>query len=145
MTVVNLSLLQWSDFNGQQGKEWGIPAEAAALEASEGAPRSRAEVLDSCQILLDETLNNGLSRISTANQQRWATLAVSALGVNLPRLALLLRGIGDEAAIVLARDARSDLARMLDRMAQAHALCSALQSGRRHPARRSRGIASHPL
>jgi hypothetical protein len=78
--------------------------------------------------LLAETLNNGLSRISTANQQRWATLAVSALGVNLPRLALLLRGIGDEAAIVLARDARSDLGRMLDRMAQAHALGVALQA-----------------
>jgi len=116
-------------FQRANGKEWDIPAEAAQLEDSEGAPRSRAEVLDSCQTLLTETLNNGLSRISTANQQRWATLAVSALGVNLPRLALLLRGIGDEAAIVLARDARSDLGRMLDRMAQAHALCSAIQAG----------------
>jgi hypothetical protein len=116
-------------FQRMHGREWHLPAEASALEASEGAPRSRAEVLDSCQILLAETLNNGLSRISTSNQQRWATLAVSALGVNLPRLALLLRGIGDEAAIVLARDARSDLGRMLDRMAQAHALCSAIQAG----------------
>ncbi len=116
-------------FQSANGKDWEMPAEAAPLETSEGAPRSRAEVLDSCQLLLAETLNNGLSRISTANQQRWATLAVSALGVNLPRLALLLRGIGDEAAIVLARDARSDLGRMLDRMAQAHALCSALQAG----------------
>ena len=120
-------------FQRAEGKEWAIPAEAAALEASEGAPRSRSEVLDSCQRLLEETLSNGLSRISTANQQRWATLAVSALGVNLPRLALLLRGIGDEAALVLARDARSDLARMLARMAQAHALCTALQNGRDNP------------
>ncbi len=120
-------------FQRGQGKEWNMPAEAAPLEASEGAPRSRSEVLDSCQLLLTETLNNGLSRISTSNQQRWATLAVSALGVNLPRLALLLRGIGDEAAIVLARDARSDLGRMLDRMAQAHALCSALQRGGDNP------------
>lgn len=116
-------------FQRANGKDWEIPTEAAPLEASEGAPRSRAEVLDSCQLLLAETLNNGLSRISAPNQQRWATLAVSALGVNLPRLALLLRGIGDEAAIVLARDARSDLGRMLDRMAQTHALCSALQAG----------------
>lgn len=116
-------------FQRANGKEWDIPVEATSLEASEGAPRSRAEVLDSCQTLLAETLNNGLSRISTANQQRWATLAVSALGVNLPRLALLLRGIGDEATIVLARDARSDLGRMLDRMAQTHALCCALQAG----------------
>ncbi len=116
-------------FQRANGKTWDVPLETAPLVASEGAPRSRAEVLDSCQMLLAETLNNGLSRISTANQQRWATLAVSALGVNLPRLALLLRGIGDEASIVLARDARSDLGRMLDRMAQAHALCCALQAG----------------
>jgi hypothetical protein len=116
-------------FQRANGTQWDIVAEAAPLAASEGAPRSRSEVLDSCQLLLTETLNNGLSRISNANQQRWATLAVSALGVNLPRLALLLRGIGDEAAIVLARDARSDLGRMLDRMAQTHALCSALEAG----------------
>src|SRR5256885_8562330 len=75
----------------------------------------------------------GLSRISTANQQRWATLAVSALGVKLPRLALTLRGIGDEAALVLGRDARSDLTRMLSRMAQTHALCTALQNGGENP------------
>lgn len=120
-------------FQRAGGKQWEIPADAVALEASAGAPRTRAEVLESCQTLLQETLNNGLSRISTANQQRWATLAVSALGVNLPRLALSLRGIGDEAALVVGRDARSDLARMLARMAQANALCAALQDGGDNP------------
>ena len=120
-------------FQRGEGKEWEIPVDAASLEAAAGAPRTRAEVLESCQRLLDETLNNGLSRISTSNQQRWATLAVSALGVNLPQLALLLRGIGDETALVAARDARSDLARTLTRMAQAHALCTALQNGGDHP------------
>jgi hypothetical protein len=120
-------------FQRAQGTEWTMLAEVAALEAFEGAPRSRPEVLQACQTLLDETLSNGLSRLSAANQQRWATLAVSALGVNLPRLALLLRGIGDEAALVLSRDARSDLARMLGRMAQAHALCTALQNGGENP------------
>jgi hypothetical protein len=120
-------------FQRAEGKEWAMPAGVTALEASEGAPRSRSEVLDSCRMLLEETLNNGLSRISAANQQRWATLAISALGVNLPRLALSLRGLGDEAALVLARDARSDLARMLARMAQTHAVCSALQNGGENP------------
>jgi hypothetical protein len=120
-------------FQRAQGTEWTMLAEVTALEASEGAPRSRLEVLHACQTLLDETLSNGLSRLSAANQQRWATLAVSALGVNLPRLALCLRGIGDEAALVLSRDARSDLARMLGRMAQAHALCTALQNGGENP------------
>src|SRR5439155_6140811 len=41
-------------FQRAEGKEWAIPAEAAAPEASEGAPRSRSEVLDSCQRLLEE-------------------------------------------------------------------------------------------
>jgi hypothetical protein len=120
-------------FQRAQGIQWAMPAHVATLEASDGAPRSRTEVLQSCQRLLDETLANGLSRLSMANQQRWATLAVSALGVNLPRLALLLRGIGDESALVLSRDARSDIARMFGRMAQAHALCTALQNGGDNP------------
>lgn len=120
-------------FQRAQGREWAVPAELTALDASEGAPRTRAEVLVSCQTLLAETLDNGLSHLAAANQQRWATLAVSALGVNLPRLALTLRGIGDEAALVVARDARGDHARLLARMAQAHSLCSALQNCDDHP------------
>jgi hypothetical protein len=88
-------------------------------------------VPDTCSTKPSTTVSPGFR---LANQQRWATLAVSALGVNLPRLALLLRGIGDEAAIVsVARDARSDLGRMLERMAQAHALCTALQNGGDNP------------
>jgi hypothetical protein len=120
-------------FQRAEGKDWQIPADVSALEASEGAPRTRAEVLESCQLLLDETLRNGLSRISSSSRERWSTLAVSALGVNLPRLALALRGVGDETALVVARDARSDLGRTLGRMAQLHALCSALQNGGESP------------
>ncbi len=120
-------------FQRAQGREWEFPADITTLEASEGAPRSRVEVLGACQILLDETLANGLSRLSAATQQRWVTLAVSALGVNLPRLALLIRGIGDEAALALSRNAGSDIARMFGRMAQAHALCTALQNGGDNP------------
>jgi hypothetical protein len=120
-------------FQRAEGKDWPILAEVNALEASEGAPRTRAEVLESCQLLLDETLSNGLSRISSSSRERWSTLAVSALGVNLPRLALALRGVGDETALILARDARSDLGRTLTRMAQLYALCSALQNGGESP------------
>src|SRR5215475_10946341 len=69
-------------FQRAEGKDWAIPADVTALEASEGAPRTRAEVLESCQLLLDETLSNGLSRISSSSRERWSTLAVSALGVN---------------------------------------------------------------
>ncbi|HEY1173100.1 MAG TPA: hypothetical protein VGH19_17155 [Verrucomicrobiae bacterium] len=120
-------------FQRAHGKEWVLPTEAESPSASSGAPRTRAEVLGSCHGLLAETLVNGLSRITDANRQRWLTLAVSALGVNLPRLALSLRGIGDEAALTVARDARSDLTRLLGRLAQAHALCTALENGGENP------------
>jgi hypothetical protein len=120
-------------FQRREGKSWTPPEQPSALAASTGAPRTRPEVLESCQRLLAESLANGLSRLAPPNRERWATLAVSALGVNLPRLALLLRGIADEAALVVARDARSDLSRMLGRMAQTHALCTALENGGDQP------------
>ncbi len=120
-------------FQRSLGKEWVLPEDVSLLTASAGAPRSRSEVLASCQTLLAETLTNGLSRITEANRQRWMTLAVSSLGVNLPRLALSLRGIGEEAALVVARDARSDLARLFGRMAHTHALCTALENGGENP------------
>lgn len=120
-------------FQRAQGKEWLLPADTSILEASEGAPRSRNEILQACEALLVETVANGLSRLSGGNQQRWETLAVSALGVNLPRLALLIRGVGEEISLALARDARSDPGRLLARLAQALALCTALENGGESP------------
>ncbi len=115
------------------GQEWQFARADDALEAALGAPRTRAEVLVACQTLLAESLAIGLARLSAAHQQRWATLAVSALGVQLPRLALAVRGLADETALAVARDARADLARLFQRMAHAHALCAALASGGDHP------------
>lgn len=116
-------------FQKAKGKTWTVAVDSVALEASDGSPRSRSEVLHACQTLLQETLVNGLAHLSTSHHQRWVTLAVSALGVNLPRLALVLRSIADETMLVLTRDARSDLGRMLGRMAETHALCAAIENG----------------
>ncbi len=117
-------------FQRLKGVPWEIAAQMAAPpEESTGAPRSRAEVLEVTNEILVEMLENGLARVSAAKQERLATLAVSATGVNLPRLSLLLRGLSDECALIAARDARSDLGRMLNRMANTHALCVALQQG----------------
>src|SRR5262249_25649070 len=100
---------------------------APALQESEGAPRTRAEVLASCQSLLGEMVTNGLGRLSSTMQQRLSTLAISALGVNLPRLSLALRGLSDECKLTLARDAQADPGRMLSRMASTYALCASLE------------------
>ncbi len=117
-------------FQKAKGIAWETTGGTTApLEESAGAPRSRAEVLEAANQILIEMLNNGLARISSAKKERLATLAVSALGVNLPRLSLALRGLSDECALVAARDARCDLGRMMNRMSQTHALCVALQHG----------------
>lgn len=121
-------------FQKLKGLTWESPEGLAATSGeSEGAPRSRSEVLNVTEQLLTEILDNGLARVSSSAQQRFSTLAVSAIGVNLPRLSLVLRSLSDECALVVARDARSDLGRMLNRMAQANALCAALQQGGSDP------------
>lgn len=121
-------------FQKFKGLTWESPEGLSSTSVeSEGAPRSRSEVLAITGQLLAEVLENGLARVSSSTQQRFATLAVSATGVNLPRLALLLRSLSDECALVVARDARSDLGRMFNRMAQANALCSALLQGGADP------------
>jgi hypothetical protein len=121
-------------FQKSKGVTWETPAGAAGVpEEAEGAPRSRNEVMDASQQLMAEVLNNGLARVSVATRQRLATLAVSATGVNLPRLAMALRSLSDESALLVSRDARADAGRMLNRMAHTHALCAAIQQGGENP------------
>lgn len=115
------------------GVPWELTAPTEVLAASAGAPRSRAEVLWNAGALLAEMLAAGLARVSPAMQQRWATLAVSALGVQLPRLALAARGLADEVALAVTRDARADLGRLLQRMAHTQALVAALRAGGENP------------
>lgn len=115
------------------GIPWEFTASADGLAAAAGAPRSRAEVLRSAGALLAEMLAAGLVRVSPAMQQRWATLAMSALGVQLPRLALAARGLAEEVALAVRRDAGADLGRLLGRMAQTHALVAALVAAGDHP------------
>lgn len=116
------------------GIPWEPPAvvDAGLAEAS-GAPRSRAEVLESTVDLLEETVVHGLAHLSAATPQRFATLAVSALAVNLPRLALRLRGVGEECRWLLTRSAQAQTGRLLIQLAQTHALALALQRGGEHP------------
>jgi hypothetical protein len=116
-------------FQKVKGVSWELPKKSMTLEDVSGAPRTRTDVIEVTQQLLAEMIENGLARISQMTHQRLATLAVSATGVNLPRLALTLRGLSDECALITSRHARSDLGRLLGRMAHVHALCSAIQKG----------------
>lgn len=121
-------------FQKSKGVCWELPISAAsALEESPGAPRSRSDVLDAAQQVFNELIENGLTRLSSSAQQRLETLAVAALGVNLPRLSLALRGLSSECALVMTRAASADLDRMLTAMAGAYALCDALRQGGTEP------------
>jgi hypothetical protein len=101
--------------------------EAATAPAEEtGAPRSRQQVLAATQDLLEGMVSTGLAHPSARMQERLFTLSVSALAVHLPRLARLLRALADDVARILTRDAAADTARLLDRVALAHALARAL-------------------
>lgn len=89
-------------------------------------PPRRGPVLQALQALLQDCLSLGLLHLSDSTCQYFASLAVSATGLDLPRLALLLRSIGDEIGLALKRHAASDPAKLLAMMAEANALAEAL-------------------
>jgi hypothetical protein len=104
-------------------------ATQTVLEESSGAPRTRAEVLASVGSVLREMISLGLARLSDATADRLTTLAVSAHGVDLPRLERTLKSLADEVRLALRRDAQSSTAAMLTQAARAHALRTALERG----------------
>ena len=92
-----------------------------SLAAATGTPRSRAEVRASVGTVVAELVVLGLSRLSRASAERLNTLAVSAHGVDLPRLERLLRGLATEVELTLARDAQADSASLLAQAARLEA------------------------
>lgn len=112
-------------FHRASSRPW--PEAPRTVSASDAeTPRSRAELLTACRELLLESVRLGLAQIPVSHPPRWTTLSVSALGMNLPRLALLLRSLADDAASALARQARHDPVQFLQRLSGAFALVSAL-------------------
>ena len=93
-----------------------------SLASAPGAPRSRDEVLVSVGSVVSELVVLGLSRLSRASAERLRTLAVSAHGVDLPRLEGLLRGLASQVELALTRDAQADSARLMAQAARVEAL-----------------------
>ncbi|MBI4748572.1 MAG: SWIM zinc finger family protein [Acidobacteria bacterium] len=113
----------------------GAGSESQALKESNETPRSRADILNAAQKLLEEIVAIGLCHLTETTQQRLATLAISATGVNLPRLALGLRTLSSEVGLQLQRNARADLHRFFLILARTHALCRALTHTDNHHSR----------
>ncbi len=105
-----------------------LPAiEARVLTAAAGAPRSRAEVLGSVQATLVDLVSLGITRLAHTTRDRLQTLAISAHGVDLPRLERMLRTLADQADWYLTRDVRASATTLLITAAQTYALAHALQ------------------
>ncbi|QEH32654.1 hypothetical protein OJF2_11330 [Aquisphaera giovannonii] len=94
----------------------------SALSASSDAPRTRDEVLASVGDVLAQMVSTGLSRLSRGTAERLRTLAISAQGVDLPRLQRLLHALSSEVELYLARDAQADAARVLGQAARVEML-----------------------
>ncbi len=95
---------------------------SVGLTEAAGASRSREEVLASVGSVVAEMVALGLSRLSRATAERLRTLAVSAHGVDLPRLERLLTGLAAEVELALARAAQADAASLLAQAARVEAL-----------------------
>ncbi len=106
----------------------------AVLKEEKGAPRTRAEVLVTAKSLLELSVDAGLSHASASSAERFATLAVSADGTNLPRLARALKTVADELGMIATRHGRADAERTLEAMANVYALVAALMKGGTAPA-----------
>jgi len=104
-----------------------IESEQMAPAESSGAPRTRAEVLASVATVAREIVSLGITRLSVATKQRLTTLAVSAHGVDLPRLERLLKSLVDEIKLALGRDAQSSSAGILAQASRVEALRVALE------------------
>ncbi len=104
-----------------------LEEEAKPLDVSPGAPRTREEIRASVRTVIHEMVAQGLTRVSSSTEQRLRTLAVSAHGVDLPRLERLLRALADEVALQLSRDARADVRSIVGVAATTEALCHALE------------------
>lgn len=101
--------------------------------------RARAENrqrhLAAVSALLLDTARLGASHLSPSVLQRYETAAVSAQGAELHRLALALRRLADHVELLLDRNARADEHALLDAVAVAHALVSALRTAEEPPIR----------
>ncbi len=101
--------------------------EPSHREAAAGAPRTRAEILASVADVARKLVVLGTTRLSRATSERLRTLAVSAHGVDLPRLERMLRGLADEVELGLVRASQADAAGLLARAARVEALAHALR------------------
>ncbi|MFI5696181.1 hypothetical protein ACIA58_30280 [Kribbella sp. NPDC051586] len=90
------------------------------------ANENRAMLRVAVEQLLRDTIQLGIAHLSESLFQRYETLAVSARGAEYYRLAGVLRSLAGQIELALARSAQADEHQLLDQLATAYALVSAL-------------------
>ena len=105
------------------------PTGMEELRASRGAPRSREEILGALSDVLREIAVLGLTRSSAVTAQRLRTLAVSAHGVDLPRLERMCVRAAEEVSLAVQRHMNADPSTLLRVLAELHALIRGLRVG----------------
>lgn len=107
-----------------------LPKEALReepLAEVHGAPRTRQKLLAIATELMEGTVAIGLAHVGAGEVERFATLAVSSEGCNLPRLARALKSISEELDALVRRQGGADYGQALERLSHAYALASALR------------------
>lgn len=102
------------------------PAPVSARTTSEPTLESRARLRSTVSSLLEEVVAVGVSHLSAGFVDRFDTAAVRAQGADYHRMARMLRRISDQISLLLARSAAADDLALLEEVAVAYALVSAL-------------------
>ena len=111
------------------GFEVPVTVAQQSLVDLSGTPRTKKEILESACSVLEDAVAVGLTHVSEVLVDRLVTLAVSAQGAHMPRVALALKSVADEVKSILQREARADEARLLLLIARVYALMDAIRSG----------------
>lgn len=102
------------------------PAPVAARTMGEPTLESRSRLRETVTRLLEEVVTVGVSHLSAGFVDRFDTAAVWAQGADYHRIARMLRRISDQISLLLARSAAADDLALLEDVAVAYALVSAL-------------------
>lgn len=115
------------------GLEIPVAVAQQALVDLSGTPRTKQEILDSACSVLEDAIAVGLTHVSSVFADRVITLAVSAQGAHLPRVALALKTVSDEVKSILRREARANEGRLLLLLSRTYALMDAIGAGGETP------------
>lgn len=102
----------------------GITSELCAPETA--LTVSEIQFLGQVRRLLDDLISNGLSHVNGVTAGHLQALNMSARGEGMPRLAAMLRSLGETINLLAQRDFRADEHQALHQMAKICALCAAM-------------------